>query len=100
MTSGYTPESMPEKGKPDFDQILGALREELKENLRLKPVMHLCDGATPTTTALSPHSLQRLGERLAAQALRFLRKLANGKVCFLLAGARFTESYTPDLHDC
>jgi hypothetical protein len=36
MTSGYTPGSMPEKGEPGFDQILRALREELKENPRLK----------------------------------------------------------------
>jgi hypothetical protein len=36
MTSGYMPESMPEKGEPGFDQILAALREELKENPRLK----------------------------------------------------------------
>jgi hypothetical protein len=26
MTSGYTPRSMPDKGEPGFDQILGALR--------------------------------------------------------------------------
>ncbi len=36
MTSGYTPGSMPEKGEPDLDQILRALREELKENPQLK----------------------------------------------------------------
>ena len=36
MTSGYMPESMPEKGQPDFDQILGALSEALKENPRLR----------------------------------------------------------------
>jgi hypothetical protein len=36
MTSGYMPESMPEKGQRGFDQILGALREALKENLRLR----------------------------------------------------------------
>jgi hypothetical protein len=36
MTSGYTPGSMPEKDQPGFDQILKALREELKENPRLK----------------------------------------------------------------
>jgi hypothetical protein len=36
MTSGYTPGSMPEKGEPGFDQILRALREELKENPQLK----------------------------------------------------------------
>jgi hypothetical protein len=36
MPSGYMPESMPEKGEPGFDQILRALREELKENPRLR----------------------------------------------------------------
>jgi hypothetical protein len=36
MTSAYTPGSMPEKGEPGFGQILRALREELKENPRLK----------------------------------------------------------------
>ena len=36
MTSGYMPGSMPEKGEPGFDQILGALREMLKENPRLR----------------------------------------------------------------
>src|SRR5829696_2655056 len=66
--------------------------------------MHLCGDAFPTTRALPPHSLQRLGQllgqRLAAEALRLLllRKLANGEVCLLLAGARFTEGYTLDLH--
>jgi hypothetical protein len=36
MTSGYTPGSMPEKDQPGFDQILGALREGLNEDPRLK----------------------------------------------------------------
>jgi hypothetical protein len=36
MTSGYMPESMPEKGEPGFDKILRTLREELKENPRLR----------------------------------------------------------------
>jgi hypothetical protein len=36
MTSGYMPESMPEKGEPGFDQILTALGEAVKENPRLK----------------------------------------------------------------
>jgi hypothetical protein len=36
MTSGYMPGSMPEKGQPGFDQILGALTEALKENPRLR----------------------------------------------------------------
>jgi hypothetical protein len=38
MTSGYMPESMPEKGEPGFDQILTALREAVKENPRLKEI--------------------------------------------------------------
>ena len=63
--------------------------------------MHPCGDAFCTTRAPPPHPLQRHGERLAAQALRFLlRKLANGEVCLVLAGARLTESYTPHLHDC
>jgi hypothetical protein len=36
MTSGYTPGSMPEKDQPGFDQILGALREGLNQNPRLR----------------------------------------------------------------
>src|SRR5215216_1458855 len=62
--------------------------------------MHLRGDTIPTDRALPPHSLQRLGQRLAAEALRLLllRKLANGEVCLLLAGAWFTEGYTPDLH--
>lgn len=36
MTSGYMPESMPEKGEPGFDQILRTLRQELKQNPRLR----------------------------------------------------------------
>jgi hypothetical protein len=36
MTSGYTPESMPEKDQPGFDQILRALRDGLNENPHLK----------------------------------------------------------------
>jgi hypothetical protein len=35
MTSGYMPESMPEKGEPGFDQILTALRKAVKESPRL-----------------------------------------------------------------
>src|SRR3712207_6692219 len=54
----------------------------------------------PLPPALPPHPFQRLGERLAAEALRLLRKLANSEVCLLLAGAWSTESYTPDLHHC
>jgi hypothetical protein len=64
--------------------------------------MHLCGDAFCTIRALPTHPLQRLGESLAAKAPRFLlvRKLADGEVCFLLAGTRFTEGYTPDLHLC
>jgi hypothetical protein len=52
--------------------------------------------------AVSAHPVERLAkrfaERLAAEILRLLRKLANGEVRHLLAGARFTEGYAPDLH--
>jgi hypothetical protein len=67
-----------------------------------EPMMHLCGDAFPTTRTFLPHPLQRLGQRLAAEALRFLllRKLADREVCLLLAGASFTEGYTPDLHRC
>jgi hypothetical protein len=64
-------------------------------------VMHLCGDTTLTSRAPPPHPLQRLGKRLAEEVLRLLLcKLANGEVGLLLAGARPTESYTPDLHDC
>src|SRR5215212_973989 len=68
-----------------------------------EPMMHLCCDAFPTTRTLPPHPLQRLGQRLAAKALRLLlllRKLADGEVYLLLAGAPFTEGYAPDLHLC
>jgi hypothetical protein len=64
-------------------------------------VKHLYGHAFCAGRALPPHPLQRLGERLTAGALRLLlHKFANGEVRLLLAGARTTESYTPDLHGC
>jgi hypothetical protein len=36
MTSSYMPGSMPDKGEPGFDQILGALREALREKSGLR----------------------------------------------------------------
>src|SRR5918993_3447906 len=53
--------------------------------------------------ALAAHPVQHLAERFAkwltAEVPRLLlRKLANGEVRLLLAGASFTEGYTPDLH--
>src|SRR5215203_5846182 len=52
--------------------------------------------------ALSPHPVQgrakRFAGRLAAEVLHVLRKLANCEVRLLLAGASFTEGYTPNLH--
>src|SRR5829696_5597017 len=66
-----------------------------------EPLMHLRGDTFPTDRALPPHSLQRLGHRLAAEALRLLlRKLANGEVRLLRAGASFTEGNPPDLHLC
>jgi hypothetical protein len=38
MTSGYMLGSIPDKCEPGFDQILGALREALKENPRLREI--------------------------------------------------------------
>jgi hypothetical protein len=66
-----------------------------------EPMMHLCGDAFPTTRTLAPHPLQRLGQRLAAEAFRILlRKLANGEVCLLLAGTRPAEGYSQDLYLC
>jgi hypothetical protein len=53
--------------------------------------------------ALAAHPAQHLAERfskwLPAEVPRLLlRKLANGEVHLLLAGASFTEGYTPDVH--
>ena len=62
-------------------------------------MMHFCGEALRTTCALPTHPLQRLGKRLAAEALGLLlRKLADREVCLLLAGARFTERNPPDLN--
>src|SRR5215210_7200138 len=65
-------------------------------------VMHLCGDAIHASRAPPPHLLQRLGERPALEAPRLLlvRKLADGEVRFLLAGARSTECYAQDLHLC
>src|SRR5215217_3801159 len=83
-------------------RLAGTKSERLDLVYAREPLMHLRGDTIPTDRALPPHSLQRLGQRLAAEALRLLllRKLANGEVCLLLAGARFTEGYTPDLHCC
>src|SRR5215207_4217892 len=54
--------------------------------------------------ALAAHPVQHLAKRFAkwipaAEVPRLLlRKLANGEVRLLHAGASFTEGYTPDLH--
>src|SRR5215217_9742764 len=57
--------------------------------------------------ALAAHPVQHLAKRFAARCAKLhpaevprllLRKLANGEVRLLLAGASFTEGYTPDLH--
>jgi hypothetical protein len=64
-----------------------------------EPVMQLHSDSFPTALTLPPDPLQRLGQRLAAETLRLLpRKLADGEVRLLLAGARSTEGYTQDLH--
>jgi hypothetical protein len=65
------------------------------------PVVHLCCNAFRTTRALLPLPLQHLGQRLASEVLPILvRKLADGEVRLLLAGARSTEGYAQDLHLC
>src|SRR5829696_9246044 len=57
--------------------------------------------------ALAAHPVQHLAKRFAERFARWLpaevprlllRKLANGEIHLLLAGASFTEGYTPDLH--
>jgi hypothetical protein len=67
-----------------------------------RPVVHLGGNTARTTRALPSHPLQRLGEWLAPETMRpsLLRKLADGEVGFLLAGAWPAEGYTPYLRDC
>src|SRR5215208_5616135 len=57
--------------------------------------------------ALAAHPVQHLAKRFAERFAKWLpaevprlllRKLANGEVHLLLAGASFTEGYTPDLY--
>ncbi len=57
--------------------------------------------------APAAHPVQHLAERFAARSVKWLaakvsrlllRKLADGEVHLLLAGASFTEGYTLDLH--
>src|SRR5215208_3389527 len=64
-----------------------------------EPVVQLrCHGSL-YTSALPPHHLQGRGQRLATEVpLLLVRKLADGEVCLLLAGARSAEGYTQDLH--
>ena len=82
-------------------RLAGTKSERLDLVYARVPLMHLRGDTFPTTRTLPPHPLQRLGQRLAAEALRLLlRKLADGEVCLLLAGARFTEGYALDLHHC
>src|SRR5215212_5168697 len=61
--------------------------------------MHPRREARRTTHAHSPHPLQCLGQRLAAEVPLFLvRELADGEVRLLLAGARSAEGRPKDLH--
>src|SRR5215218_2225299 len=55
-----------------------------------------------TSRAIPPHSLQRLGQRLATEVPRLLllRKLADREVRLLPAGTRSAEGHTQDLHLC
>jgi hypothetical protein len=57
--------------------------------------------------ALAAHPVEHLAKRFAERFAKWLtaevprllvRKLANGEVHFLLAGASSTEGHTPDLH--
>src|SRR5215212_638695 len=89
------------RGGNDFSLLAVPKRERLAFVYARESVMHLCCDAFRTTCALSPHPLQRLGQRLAAEVPPLLvRKLADGEVCLLLAGTRSTEGHTQDLHLC
>ena len=60
-----------------------------------EPATYRCGDAFLTIRTLPPYPLQRIGQRLAAEAMRLLlRKLAYDEVRLLLSGARSTESYT------
>ena len=76
-------------------RLAGTKSQRLDLVYAREPLTHLRGDTFPTDRALPPHSLQRLGQRLAAEALRLLllRKLAYCEVCLLLAGASFTEGY-------
>ena len=83
----------------DFSRLAAFERERPVLVYAREPMMHLCFELFRTTHALPPRPLQRLGQRLASEVLRLLlRKLTDGEVCLLLAGARFTEGNPPDLH--
>ena len=82
-------------------RLAGTKSERLDLVYAREPLMHLRGDTFPTDRALPPHPLQRLGQRLAAEALRLLLcKLADGEIYLLLAGTRSTEGYTQDLHLC
>jgi Mannosylglycerate hydrolase MGH1-like glycoside hydrolase domain len=59
-------------------------------------------GRDDVTRELSfpPHPLQHIGQRLAAEGVLPARKLADGNVRLLLAGARLAEGYAAYLHLC
>src|SRR5215208_7822835 len=85
----------------DFSLLAAPERERLDLVYVRVPMMQLRGRGFRTTCALSPHPLQRLGQRLAAEVPPLLvRKLADGEVCLLLAGTRSTEGHTQDLHLC
>jgi hypothetical protein len=66
-----------------------------------EPVLQLCSNAVSAISALPLLPLQHLGQGLATEVVPILaRKLADGEIYLLLAGTRFAESYTQDLHLC
>jgi hypothetical protein len=64
-------------------RLAGTKSERLDLVYAREPLMHLGGDTFPTNRALPPHSLQRLGQRLDAEALRplLLRKVASCEVC-------------------
>ena len=89
-------------GGNDLLRLAGLKREGLGLVYVRGPVMRLCGHVFCIARALPPYPLQGLGKQLTAETLRlFLRnELPEGEVRLLPAGARSTESYTPDLHHC
>ncbi len=100
--------------RPDERQgrkyLFGSRERGYAEPLRTAPRLGFFDGFVDRAPiplrrddaarepSLPAHPLQRLGQRLAAEALLLPREFAYGKVRLLLAGARLAEGYASYLH--